>query len=162
MVNFFIVLFSFMLMFTYYWKLGLLMVAVIPIYAVIFLITNKLNKKTERMIMEASADLESQLVESLNAIATIKQFGLVEYMHTKTETKFIKLLKIGYRSSLNHVFSQYSTQGVTSLFTILLLWVGSYYVIAKELSPGELFSFYLVIIFFGIVSNFKRCKNIFF
>ncbi len=164
MVNFFIVLFSFMLMFTYYWKLGLLMVAVIPIYAVIFLITNKLNKKTERMIMEASADLESQLVESLNAIATIKQFGLVEYMHTKTETKFIKLLKIGYRSSLNHVFSQYSTQGVTSLFTILLLWVGSYYVIAKELSPGELFSFYAIIGYFtgpvsGLISSNKTIQN---
>ncbi|MEL4456802.1 peptidase domain-containing ABC transporter [Lutimonas vermicola] len=164
MVNIFIVLFSFMLMFTYYWKLGLLMLAVIPIYAMIFLITNALNKKTERVIMEASADLESQLVESLHAIATVKQFGLLDYMHTKTETKFIKLLKIGYRSSLNHIFSQYSTQSVTSLFTILLLWIGSFYVIAKELSPGELFSFYAIIGYFtgpvsALISSNKAIQN---
>ncbi len=164
MVNLLIVLFSFMLMFTYYWKLGLLMIAVIPVYAMIFLITNKLNKKTERMVMEASADLESQLVESLNSIATIKQFGLLGYMHTKTETKFIKLLKIGYRSSLNHIFSQYSTQSVTNFFTILLLWIGSFFVIAKELSPGELFSFYAIIGYFtgpvsALISSNKVIQN---
>ncbi len=118
MVNLFIVIFSFLLMFTYYWKLGLLMFGILPVYLLIFIITNKLNKKTERKIMESSADLESQLVESLNAIRTIKLFGLESEMNAKTEYRFIKLLKNGYRSSLNQVFSQSSTQGISSLFTI--------------------------------------------
>ena len=69
-VNFLILLFSFGLMFSYYWKLGLIMSSIIPLYACIYLITNTLNKKTERKIMEDSADLESQLVESLNAVGT--------------------------------------------------------------------------------------------
>ena len=164
MVNFFIVIFSFLLMFTYYWKLGLLMVGILPIYLLIFFITNRLNKKTERSIMESSADLESQLVESLNAISTIKLFGLESMMHTKTEYRFIKLLKNGYRSSLNAVFSQSSTQGISSLFTILLLWIGSYYVMAKELTPGELFSFYAIIGYFtgpisGLISSNKTIQN---
>jgi ATP-binding cassette subfamily B protein len=164
MVNFFIVIFSFLLMFTYYWKLGLLMVGILPIYLLIFFITNRLNKQTERSIMESSADLESQLVESLNAISTIKLFGLESMMHTKTEYRFIKLLKNGYRSSLNAVFSQSSTQGISSLFTILLLWIGSYYVMAKELTPGELFSFYAIIGYFtgpisGLISSNKTIQN---
>ncbi len=164
MVNLFIVIFSFLLMFTYYWKLGLLMAGILPVYLLIFIITNKLNKKTERKIMESSADLESQLVESLNAIRTIKLFGLESEMNTKTEYRFIKLLKNGYRSSLNQVFSQSSTQGISSLFTILLLWIGSYYVLAKELTPGELFSFYAIIGYFtgpvsGLISSNKTIQN---
>lgn len=67
-VNVLILVFSFGLMFTYYWKLALIMLAIIPLYAVIYMVTNKLNKRTERGIMEKSADLESQLVESLNSV----------------------------------------------------------------------------------------------
>src|SRR5690606_32118735 len=47
LVNIFIVFFSFIVMFTYYWKLALLMLAVIPVYLVVYLITNKLNKKAQ-------------------------------------------------------------------------------------------------------------------
>ncbi len=164
MVNFFIVIFSFLLMFTYYWKLGLLMIGILPIYFLIYFITNRLNIKTERRIMESGADLESQLVESLNAVSTVKLFGLEGMMHSKTEFRFIKLLKNGYRSSLNEVFSRSSTQGVSSLFTILLLWIGSYYVMAKELTPGELFSFYAIIGYFtgpvsGLISSNKTIQN---
>jgi len=164
MVNFFIVIFSFLLMFTYYWKLGLLMIGILPIYFLIYFITNRLNIKTERRIMESGADLESQLVESLNAVSTVKLFGLEGMMHSKTEFRFIKLLKNGYRSSLNEVFSRSSTHGVSSLFTILLLWIGSYYVMAKELTPGELFSFYAIIGYFtgpvsGLISSNKTIQN---
>lgn len=164
MVNFMIVLFSFLLMFTYYWKLGLLMLTVIPLYLLIFAVTNAVNKKTERKMMEAAADVESQLVSSLNSIATIKQFSLEDLMQTKTEIKFIRLLKEGYRSSLNHLFSQSATQFISGFFTILLLWVGSYYVMAKELSPGELLSFFAILGYFtgpvtGLISSNKLIQN---
>ncbi len=43
--------------------------------------------------MEKSAELESQLVESLNAVGTIKRFGLESFANIKTETKFISLIK---------------------------------------------------------------------
>lgn len=33
--------------------------------------------------MESSADLESQLVESLNSIATIKRFGVEDFANLK-------------------------------------------------------------------------------
>jgi ATP-binding cassette subfamily B protein len=166
MVNFFIVLFSFSIMFAYYWKLGLLMLCLIPVYALIYLFTNYFNKKTERKIMESSAELESQLVESLNSMSTVKQFGLEDLAHEKTEIRFITLLRSGYRSSINHVFSQASTQGISSLFTILLLWAGSYYVLAKELTPGELLSFYVIAGYFtspvsGLISSNKSIQNAF-
>ncbi len=164
MVNFFIVLFSFILMFSYYWKLGLLMFCIIPIYLLIYFITDLFNKKTERKIMESSAELENHLIESISAISTIKQFGLHEMMQVKSESKFIKLLQVSYTSSMNQVFSQTVTQTVSNLFTILLLWTGSYFVVAKELSPGELFSFYAILGFItgpvsGLILSNKIIQN---
>src|SRR5690606_9664777 len=49
-VNVLILIFSFGLMFFYYWKLALIMLLVIPLYTIIYFITNKLNRKTERTI----------------------------------------------------------------------------------------------------------------
>lgn len=147
-VNVLILFFSFGLMFTYYWKLALVMLAIVPLYIIIYLIVNKLNKRVERKIMERAADLESQLVESLNAVATIKRFGLEDFANIKTETRFINLLKVGYKSALNSVFSGTSSQFVTQLLTIILLWVGSGYVIERQITPGELLSFYAIIGYF--------------
>ncbi|MCF6169059.1 peptidase domain-containing ABC transporter [Lutibacter sp.] len=147
-VNVLIVIFSFALMFTYYWKLALIMLAIIPFYIIIYAIVNKLNKKTERKIMEKSADLESQLVESLNSVGTIKRFGLESFANIKTETKFITLLNTGYKSALNSVFSNTSTSTLSQLFTIILLWSGSYFVIEREITSGELMSFYAIIGYF--------------
>ena len=100
-VNVLIVVFSFGIMFTYYWKLALIMLAIIPFYIIIYSIINKLNKKTERKVMEKAADLESQLVESLNSVGTIKRFGLEDFANIKTETKFISLLNTGYKIELS-------------------------------------------------------------
>tara|TARA_R110002051_G_C8756849_1_gene501061 strand:- start:66 stop:2243 length:2178 start_codon:yes stop_codon:yes gene_type:complete len=147
-VNFLIIIFSFALMFSYYWKLALIMLLVIPLYAVIYFIVNKLNKKTERKVMEKSADLESQLVESLNAVGTIKRFGLESFANIKTETRFISLLTTGYTSALNSIFSGTSSNFISRLFTIILLWSGSYFVIAREITPGELLSFYAIVGYF--------------
>ncbi|PIX10997.1 MAG: peptidase C39, partial [Flavobacteriaceae bacterium CG_4_8_14_3_um_filter_31_8] len=163
-VNVLILFFSFGLMFLYYWKLALLMALVIPFYAIIYWITNVLNKKTERKIMENGAELESQLVESLNAVGTIKRFGLEGFANIKTEMKFINLLNIGYKSALNSIFSGISTSFVAQLFTILLLWIGSYYVIEREITPGELLSFYAIIGYFmnpvaSLIGSNKQIQN---
>ncbi|MCF8453442.1 MAG: peptidase domain-containing ABC transporter, partial [Pedobacter sp.] len=154
-VNFFMLVFAFTMMFTYYWKLALYLLIVIPLYSAIYLISNRLNKKVQRKLMENSAELESQLVESLNSVGTIKRFGLEEYANQKTEMRFVKLLTTVYKSGLNAVFSGSSTELVSHSFTIILLWVGAGFVLDKQISPGELLSFYTLIGYFtGPVSSF--------
>jgi len=147
-VNGFIVVFSFVLMFSYYWKLALIMLAVIPLYLLVYLISNKLNKKIQRKLMEESADLESQLVEGLNNVGTVKRFGLERFTNEKTEAHFIGLLRTIYKSGLNSVFSGTSTEIIARMLTIVLLWVGAGYVLDGEITPGELFSFYTLIGYF--------------
>jgi ATP-binding cassette subfamily B protein len=71
-VSMFILMFAIALMFTYYWKLALIIFAIVPFYAIVYIFYNKVNKKTQRKLMEEAADVESQLVESLNTAETIK------------------------------------------------------------------------------------------
>lgn len=154
LVNIFIVVFSFIMMFTYYWKLALIMLSVIPLYLAIYYITDKLNKKAQRKLMEDAAELESQLVESLNSVGTIKRFGLEDHADEKTEVRFVKLLKVGMKSNLNAVFSGTSSELISRLLTIALLWVGAGYVMDNNITPGELLSFYTLIGYFtGPVSS---------
>ena len=147
-VNVFIVIFSFTLMFTYYWKLALVILLVIPFYALIYFILNKFNKKVERTIMENAAELQTQLVESVTHIRTVKEFGIEEFSNLKTENRFVKLLFTTYKSGLNSIFAGTSTQFLASIFTVILMWVGSGYVIDRAITPGELFSFYALIGYF--------------
>lgn len=147
-VNGLIVIFSIVLMFFYYWKLALIMLAIIPIYLVIYWISNRVNKKWQRRLMEESAELESQLVESLNAVGTIKRFGLEQFANDKTEGRFVTLLRTIYKTSIYSLYIGTGSEFFTRLFTIILLWAGSYFVINRELSPGELLSFYALVGYF--------------
>lgn len=147
-VNCFIVLFSIGIMFLYYWKLALIMLSLIPIYLFIYWVSNRMNRKWQRRLMEESADLESQLVESLNAVGTVKKFGLESFSNEKTESKFIALLRTIYKTGIYSLSIGNSVEFFTRLFTILLLWLGAYFVIQRELTPGELLSFYALVGYF--------------
>ena len=147
-VNTFIIVFAFGLMFIYNWKLALIVSIILPLYMLTYAITNRLNKKQERKIMVNGAEVESQLVESLNSVKTIKQFGLEDHANLKTETRFVNLLRSVYTSGLNSVFSSNTSEFLNRSFTIILLWVGSYFVIDQIITPGELLSFYALIGYF--------------
>ncbi|WET05032.1 peptidase domain-containing ABC transporter [Flavobacterium sp. YJ01] len=163
-VNIFIVVFSFALMFTYYWKLALAIILVIPFYAFVYFLLNKFNKKVERSIMENAAELQTQLVESITHARTIKEFGIEEFSNLKTENRFVKLLFITYKSGLNGIFAGTSTQFLASVFTVILMWIGSGYVIDRAITPGELFSFYALIGYFtspvaSLINMNKTAQN---
>lgn len=144
-VNVLIVAFSFGLMFFYSVKLALVTLIVVPLYGAIYWLTNRVNRKAQRTLMESAAELESQLVESLTAMATIKRFGLEWFANLKTETRFVRLLRGVYTSTTAAIGSGSAAEFVSRLFTIILLWVGTGLVIDRAITPGELMSCYALI-----------------
>lgn len=147
-VNVFILVFSFVLMFSYYWKLAVIMLTIVPLFAVIYYFSNKVNKRTQRKLMENAADLQTQLVESVNAVPTIKRFGLEGFTNFKTETRFINMLQTVYQAGTNSLWIGNASSLVSNVFTIILLWAGSTFVLNKMITPGELLSFYSIIGYF--------------
>ena len=147
-LSIFILIVSFIMMFTFFWKLALIMLVVVPIYFAIYWIYDRLNNKVQRKVMERGADLEAQLVESLNSAATIKRFSLEDYSNFKTESRFVALLETIYKSGLNSIFSTTASSFVTQLIILVLLWSGTGFVLKTEITPGELLSFYAVLGYF--------------
>jgi ATP-binding cassette subfamily B protein len=92
--------------------------------------------------MEKSADLESQLVESLNNIQTIRFLNSEKYAFEKTEWTFVQFLATIYTSGKNSIFANNGSNLVAGFATILLLWIGSVLVFSQEVTPGQLMLLY--------------------
>ncbi len=161
-VNILVVIFSFVLMFLFHWKLALIVLLVIPFYAIVYGISNRLNRQQERRIMEHAAELESQLVESIRNQRSIKQLGREQWAAMRTENRFVNLLKTVYRSGINSLFSATSSEFLSKLFTIILLWSGTAFVLAQEITPGRLLSFYALLGYFtGPVSSLISMNKVY-
>lgn len=144
-VNILILFFTVSLMFIYSWKLALITLVSAPLFILVYWLFNRLNRKYQRSIMESSADLEAQLVESINSIGTIKRFGIEDFANLKTESRFVRLLKNTYRSIYGAILAQGGIQFISTGITIAVLWAGSILVIDQELTPGTLMVFYSLI-----------------
>lgn len=144
-VSVLILLFTLCLMFVYSWKLALITLASAPLFLLIYFLFNKLNKKYQRKIMESGADLESQLVESLNSVSTIKQFGIEPFANLKTEMRFVGLIRNTFKSIYGSILANGGIEFVSTGITIAVLWAGSNFVVNQELTPGSLMLFYSLI-----------------
>lgn len=144
-VNIMILIFSVCLMFVYSWKLALVTLTSAPLFFVIYWSFNKLNRKYQRSIMENSADLEAQLVESINSISTIKCFGIEDFANIKTESRFVRLLKNTYHSIFGSIVAGNGIQLISTGITVAVLWIGSLFVIDKTMTPGTLMVFYSLV-----------------
>lgn len=147
-VNILTILLAFAIMFIYYWKLALILLGIVPIYILLYFISNQINKKWQRRLMENAADLETQLVESINMAGTIKRFGIENVANEKTENRFSTLLKSIYTTGIYSIRLGNTSDFFTKFFTVVIIWSGSYFVINRQLSPGELLSFYALIAYF--------------
>lgn len=141
-INVFTVIVAFALMFSYYWKLAMLMLLVIPVYTLIFWLYNRINRKIQRKQMEDAAELEVQLVESINSSGTIKSFGIESFTNVKTENLFVKLTRTGWDSGISGLMTDTASNTFSSLFVTMLLWSGTTFVLDGIITPGELMSFH--------------------
>lgn len=162
MVNIFTVIFAFALMFTYYWKLAVIMLLLIPLYIILYILYNRVNKVILRKGMEQAAELNAQLVESINTASTVKRFGLEEYEDTKTENRFVTYIKTVYKSSVNSLWASLSSSGISRVFTIILLWAGTFFVLDNTITSGELMSFYsLTSYFIGPIASLVGINRVY-
>jgi ATP-binding cassette subfamily B protein len=141
-VNLLILVFTLCLMIVYSWELAVITLLSAPLFLLIYYLYNQLNKKNQRKIMESGADLEAHLVESLNSVSTIKQFGIESFANLKTELRFVDLLKNTFRSIYGSIVANNGIEFVSAGITVVVLWAGSNYVIRQDLTPGTLMMFY--------------------
>lgn len=133
---------SLFMMWFYNWHLAVLVLCFIPVYSGLHLITNRINRKWERRLMEEAADLESRLVESLQAASTVRRLGLEEYVVARAENSFFRLIHSTYRTTIYNLYTGAAVEFVNRLLVIVILWYGSWLVLQHLMTAGELLSFY--------------------
>lgn len=142
------VIIAFGLMLFFSWKLALIVFVTLPLFMLFFYLFNKLNKKYQRKTMETAAELQSQLVESLNSIQTVKRFGLEEYSNVKTESRYVRMMRSIYKGVIGSTFIGCGNSFISTGVTIAVLWFGSVLVLDNDLTPGTLLMFYTLISYF--------------
>jgi ABC-type bacteriocin transporter len=142
MVNILIVTITLIVMISYSLKIGLIVFISIPLYIILYKIYNRINKSTIRKTMEDSAELESGLVESLNAADTIKYFAAENNFINKIDQKFVKLLDSSFLVNRNSFIIKNFSDLFSGLILIFIFWIGTRLIFQQALSTGELLSFY--------------------
>lgn len=127
------------------WKLTLVILTTVPFFSLTYYIYNKVNRKYLRKTMETAADLQSQLVESLNSIGTVKRFCLEDFSNVKTEMKYVRMLRNIFKVSSTGIYVSSVDSFVTTAVTVAVLWFGSVLVLDNNLTPGTLLMFYTFI-----------------
>ena len=97
----------------------------------------KLNKK----MMEQGARLNSQIIESLNGIETVKTNSSEEYIMEKIETEYIKIMKLGFRGGVLSNIQGTASSFAGGLGNLGLLVFGGFLVINGETTLGTLVAF---------------------
>lgn len=128
--------------------LFLICVIVSVLYCINVTFFNSKLKDINRKQMSNNSKLVSQMIESFNGIETIKAFNLEHKSINITENKFMdfmeSVLKNGYINSLQGFLSA----NIDSIGRNSILWIGSYFVLNKSLTVGELLTFYNLMNYF--------------
>jgi ABC-type bacteriocin/lantibiotic exporter with double-glycine peptidase domain len=133
------------MMFSYDWRLAAWTLGLLPLYASLYAMGSRLNRRQQRMLMEGAAALEAQVVESLSATGTVKRFCLEAHASLVTEAKFVRLFRSVGKSALTSIWLNSAGLLLSRVGTIGLLWLGCTQALAQQLSAGQLMSCYALL-----------------
>ena len=122
-------------------RLFFILVIIVLVNIVLIYIFKKPYKKLNHEQMEAGAWLNSQLIESVQNIETVKSQNDEKNQLSKLEDRFVRTLKIGYKegtlSNVQGVISEFAN----SLGSLIFMGVGALFIIDGQMSIGDLLVF---------------------
>ena len=140
---------SAVLMFNYNWQLALITFAFVPLYIILFVISDQVNRKVRRRLIEDAAAFEEQSVECISSISTLKHFDRSGTAYLKLERRYATLC--GSLFSGGRTVSAFATAGeaISKLMVITVLTFGAAFILKGRLTTGELVSFYSLMAYFS-------------
>ena len=126
-----------------YYNLPLTLVALgfIAGYVILTLAITPRLKRLNRETFRRAAEAESNLVESISGVGTVKATASEMPVRWKWEGLMVRALNVKFRTAMTGVTSNAITSLLQSLNAAFLLWFGARLVIADELTIGQLMAF---------------------
>jgi ABC-type bacteriocin/lantibiotic exporter with double-glycine peptidase domain len=139
--QFFIAVVSLGLMLLYSWQLSLAALAAFLLVTLInLLFLPALRQKTRRLIVEGTEN-QGFLVETFRSALVLKTTQATPQVWDEYQRNFGRLANLSWGTMKLGLYSSTLTGMISNLTTIGLLWFGSYQVIDRTLSIGQLISF---------------------
>ncbi len=133
------------LMFYYNAQLAVLVLAMIPPFAILTLIATPFMKRLSRTLFKADSEETSLAVEMMSGIATLKSTASEQELRWRWEEKLVNLLnqRFRYQKLANNV----NVMGgvINAIATTGLLWYGAFLVIQGQLTIGQFVAFNMLI-----------------
>ncbi len=135
-----ILLFALGMMLLYSWKLALLAAGLLPGFVALQWLTNRINRREQRALMVEAADLEGQMVETLQAHAAVRAAAIEGHAGLLVENRMVRLLRTGWRHATGLLATSTAMFGLTQAFILALLGWGAGLALNGEITAGELMS----------------------
>ncbi|NLB94643.1 MAG: cyclic nucleotide-binding domain-containing protein [Armatimonadetes bacterium] len=133
------------LMFYYNATLTWVTLAFVPFFVILALVITPILRKQYRESFERNSEAESQLVEAVTAINTIKAMAAERPTRWKWEGLMVRALNVEFRSAITTMLLSASGNVLQNLQRIFLLWFGAHLVIEGRLTVGQLMAFNVLV-----------------
>lgn len=120
----------------------------VPLYILIIFGFVNIYEKGNQNEMRAGSELNSNIIESLEGIETIKSYNGEKFVYSRIENKLEEYISKSLFMVNTDNVQQGIKQFINLLFTVLILWIGTFYVLEEQLSLGELLTYNALMVFF--------------
>ena len=132
------------LMFYYNAQLTLVALAVIPLFAILTLVSTPILRNWLNETFNRSADSQSFLVETITGIHSVKAHAAERTARDRWEGLFARYIRTGFRASTTSNISNNIGTFLTNFSYLLILWFGAKLVIDQKLTIGQLVAFQML------------------
>jgi len=113
----------------------------IPLLVLVTLLFTPILKRLNVDSFKARAETQSHLIESINAVDTVKAMNIEFPIRWRWEDKFVKNLNIDFKLYNTAMYFHSFGDFISTLSSTIILWYGAHQVMAGTLSIGELMAF---------------------
>lgn len=131
-------------MIAYSWLLTLVALATLPAFMLLTWIVSPIVRGQLRTKAERNAESQSYLVEVIGGIQTIKAQNIELRSRWQWQTKYARYVSAGFKTAITSTTAGSLSNFLNKLSGLLLLWVGTYLVLDKQLTLGELIAFRII------------------
>ena len=128
-------------LFFYSVKLSWIVIASIPVFALVSIVVTPLFKKRLDEKFNAGAEVQSYLVETISGVQTIKSYALEPKLEKRWGELQADYVKAGYRTAMVASAANMLSQFIQKMFDLVILVAGACAVMKGDFSIGQLVAF---------------------
>ena len=131
-------------MFIYSWLLSLVALSTLPLFVLLTTSVSPIVRRQLRTKAERNAEAQSHLVEVLSGIQTVKAQNIELRSRWQWQERYARYVSAGFKTVQTSTAAGSTSNFLSQLSSLLVLWVGAYLVLKGELTLGQLIAFRII------------------